>query len=122
MKITSVNPLIVSPKGDEIVKLFEELGFVKQHTVEQVTESGVVDVNLKDSQGNRIDVATAKGMQQDLTLIRMNVDDFETAYEYLIGKGFVNHGGDSKVESESAKSAMMISPSGFAFDLCQHKK
>ena len=122
MKISSFSPLVVSPKADELIALFEELGFEKQHTVEQVTESGVVNVTLKDANGNVMDVAAGVGMDRDLTLIRMNVDDFEEVFDYLLSKGFVNLGGDAKVESENAKSAMMISPSGFAFNLVQHKK
>ena len=31
MKITSFNPLIVSKQAEEIVALFEELGFKKRH-------------------------------------------------------------------------------------------
>ena len=32
MKITTFNPLIVSQNADEIISLFEELGFEKRHT------------------------------------------------------------------------------------------
>ena len=60
MKITTFNPMILSPKADEAIKLFEELGFEKKHA--------------------------------------------------------------PVVETESNKSALMTSPSGFAFDLCQHIK
>ena len=122
MKISSFNPLIVSSKGEELISLFEELGFEKQHTVEQVTESGVVNVDMKDAQGNQIDIALTKNVDRDLTLIRINVENFEEAFDFLTSRGFINMGGESRVESEHAKSAMMISPSGFAFNLCQHKK
>ncbi|MBP5261863.1 MAG: hypothetical protein J6Z43_07050, partial [Clostridiales bacterium] len=69
--------------------------------------------------GNNVDVAKAN-VPQDMTLIRMNVDNFDEAYEMLISKGFRNSQGDKTVDSATNKSAMMISPSGFAFDLCQH--
>ena len=32
MKITTFNPLIVSQNADEVIALFEELGFEKRHT------------------------------------------------------------------------------------------
>jgi hypothetical protein len=35
---------------------------------------------------------------------------------------FTHPGGRQAVETASNKSAMMTSPSGFAFDLCQHIK
>jgi hypothetical protein len=52
----------------------------------------------------------------------MNVDNFEEAYNFLKSKGFVNPRGDNTVDTKSNKSAMLRSPSGFAFDLCQHIK
>ena len=56
----------------------------------------------------------------DRTLIRMNVDNFEEAFEYLKSKGFTNPGG-RVIETESSKSAMLVAPSEFSFDLCRHK-
>ena len=37
MKITTFNPLIVSQNADEIVSLFEELGFEKRHIAKEET-------------------------------------------------------------------------------------
>ena len=31
MQITTFNPMILSPKADEVIKLFEDLGFEKRH-------------------------------------------------------------------------------------------
>jgi predicted RNA binding protein YcfA (HicA-like mRNA interferase family) len=31
MKITTFDPIIVSPKADDVIKVFEELGFEKTH-------------------------------------------------------------------------------------------
>ena len=38
MKITGFNPLVITPKFDDAVKVFEDLGFEKKHA--PVTETG----------------------------------------------------------------------------------
>ncbi len=122
MKITTFNPLIVSPKADEIVKLFEELGFEKRHEIKAGDNDEITSTRMKDAEGNYVDVAKTRNTSRDLTLIRMNVDDFDEAFALLTEKGFKNPRGDKALETKTNKSAMMISPSGFAFDLCQHFK
>lgn len=120
MKITTFNPLIVTKDADSVIGLFESLGFEKRHTITVNDGKGdITSVRMKDANGNNVDVAKAN-VPQDMTLIRMNVDNFDEAYEMLISKGFRNSQGDKTVDSATNKSAMMISPSGFAFDLCQH--
>ena len=125
MKITTFNPLIVTKNAENTIKLFEELGFKKHHNLKAKTGTqDITNVRLKDSNGFYVDVAEVPetSLPQDLTLVRMNVDNFEEAYDFLISKGFKNSKGDETVDTKSNKSAMMISPSGFAFDLCQHIK
>lgn len=124
MKITSFNPLIVTSDAEKAIKLFEELGFEKRHSITVTSTSGndVTSVRMKDAGGFYVDVAQVDSMQRDITLIRMNVDNFEEAYEYFKARGFKNSSGDATVDSRTNRSAMMISPSGFAFDLCQHIK
>ena len=39
MQITTFNPMILSPKADEVIALFEELGFEKHHTPVTQTET-----------------------------------------------------------------------------------
>ncbi len=122
MKITTFNPLIVSSDAENIIELFEELGFEKRHNVEANT--GTTDFNsvrMKNADGFHVDVANVP-VPQDMTLIRMNVDDFDEAYEFLTERGFANPRGGQTVDTKSNKSCMMKSPSGFAFDLCQHIK
>ena len=124
MKITSFNPLIVTSDAEKTIKIFEELGFERRHSIDVTSpsEKEVTSVRMKDANGFYVDVAKVDGMQKDLTLIRMNVDNFEEAYEYFISKGFKNPSGDATVDTRTNRSAMMMSPSGFAFDLCQHIK
>ena len=58
--------------------------------------------------------------EQDLTAIRMNVDDFDEACRLLADHGFKNFYGDRVVENPTSRSAVMIAPSGFAVNLVQH--
>lgn len=124
MKITTINPLIVSKDAENIIKLFEALGFEKQHSItfaEDTTD--ITSVRMKNADGFAVDVALADDLQRDLSLIRMNVDDFDEAYQMLLDRGFKNpRGVEHEVDTPTNKSAMMISPSGFAFDVCQHIK
>lgn len=125
MKITTFNPMILTQNAEEIIKLFEELGFEKRHAPTVDTgKSLVTSVRMKDANGFYIDIAGVPGMTQDRTIIRMNVDDFDEAFELLTKMGFKRPDTATKgtVETEKNKSAMMISPSGFAFDLVQHYK
>lgn len=123
MKISSFNPLIVTSNAENTIAVFEALGFEKVHSITVETSDNLFTTNytLKDANGFCIDIADNPRTPRDLTLIRMNVSDFDEAYEALIAKGFTCPTGRT-VDSETNKSAMMVAPSGFAFDLCQHIK
>ena len=123
MKITSFNPMLLTPKADDVIKLFEELGFEKTHSPTVDTgKSLVTSTRMKDPNGFSIDIAGIDSLPQDFPIIRMNVDDFDEAFEFLSSRGFTHKGGAKVVETKTNKSAMMTAPSGFAFDLCQHIK
>ena len=122
MEITTFNPMIVSPKGDDIVALFEALGFEKRHEVINVDGHDTTSIRMKNADGFCVDVASVSMLPQDMPMIRMNVDNFDEAYQLLLDRGFKNPRGDHTVQTTTNKSAMLISPSGFAFDLCQHIK
>ena len=119
MKITAFNPLIVSPKAEEIAALFEELGFEHAHTKEGIN-GHVTSYDLKLGEDFRVDVAHSEVVPQDLTAIRMNVRDFDEAYDFLISKGFKNAQGDRITDTGSSKSTMMVSPSGFSISVVEH--
>ena len=124
MKITSFHPLIVTKNAASVIQLFEAMGFERQHTIDAAEASGAIitNVSMKDANGFCVDVAQAS-VPKDLSLIRMNVDDFDEALEFLKAKGFRNvKGTEETLDTATNKSAMMVSPSGFAFDLCQHIK
>lgn len=123
MKITSFNPLIVTKDAENVIKLFESLGFERRHSIDANTgKEDFTSVRLKNAEGFYVDVANVESVPRDMTLIRMNVDDFDEAYKFLTERGFTNPKGGKTVETETNKSMMMVSPSGFAFDLCQHIK
>lgn len=123
MKITTFNPMILTADAEPVIKLFEELGFEKRHAPTVNTgASEVTSTRMADANGFHIDIAGVASMPQDRTIIRMNVDDFDEAFAFLTARGFTHPGGGAFVETKSNKSAMMVSPSGFAFDLCQHIK
>lgn len=123
MKITTLNPMIVTSKVDDVVEVFEALGFEKTHAPTTEVEIGdVTSFRMKNPDGFHVDVADVTTVPSDMTLIRMNVDNFQEAYDILISKGFTNTRGDGTVETKSAKAATMVSPSGFTFSLIEHKK
>ena len=122
MHITTFNPMILTSieNSENIIKLFEELGFERRHEVDNVDNRGINSVRMKDTNGFYVDVAQTH-LEKDMTTIRMNVRDYEEAYEFLKAHGFKNaRGSDETVESASAKSCLMISPSGFSIQLTQH--
>ncbi len=119
MEITSFNPIILSPNAEEVTALFEELGFERAHTMD-VIDGRVVNYDLKYGEDFRMDVAQSNKVPQDLTAIRINVRDFDEAYDFFISKGFKNVQGDKFTETDSAKSTLLISPSGFAINLSYH--
>lgn len=116
MKITTFSPLIVTNSVEKNIRLFESLGFEIAH--QQNPDKKISDCTMRDADGHQVDIAGAN-VQQDLTLIRMNVPDFDEAFEMLQEQGFKIKSGRI-LETESSKSAMVVSPTGFAFDLCQH--
>jgi len=123
MKITTFNPLIVSAHSDDLIKLFEELGFEVRHEKKELDSVAGRDVRMRDANGNHVDIVQVDQMPQDLTQIRMNVDDFKEAYDLLAGRGFKSTRNDDSISEDSTgKGIGMISPSGFMISVCQHIK
>ncbi len=125
MKITTFDPIIITSRFDYAVNVFEDLGFEKTHA--PVTEAPTQDVQsyrMKDENGFHVDVAGVETLEKDKEYIRMNVDDFDAAYSILKEHGFKNVRGndDDTLETNHAKEATMVSPSGFTIALIQHIK
>ena len=122
MKITAFNPLIVSNEAESAIKLFEELGFEKRHSkTNEVNDNDITTVRMKDPNGFHVDVAKVP-VPKDMTVIRMNVDNFDEAKAILVEHGFVNQNAGQTVETNSSYSEFMVSPSGFAINLIKHVK
>ena len=123
MKITTFNPLIVSQDSDEIIALFEELGFEKRHTpLVDTGDRKVRRTRMKDANGFYVDISKVESIPRDLTAIRMNVDNFQEAYELLTVHGFKKAPGIEEVDLKTAKALLMVSPSGFAVEVIEHIK
>ena len=122
MKITSFNPLIVSQHAEEIIRLFEALGFEKRHMKTDIEGGQNADVRMRDANGFHVDVASSHHVPQDLTSIRINVDDFDEAYDFFMSRGFINPRGDKITETSSSRDTYLVSPSGFAVTITHHIK
>ena len=123
MKITSFNPQIITRNAEPVIKFFEELGFEKRHQKKAIGELDVTGTIMKNADGFGVDVSETYALpQESLTVIRINVDDFDEAYKMLTEKGFKNFYGNRTADHPSSKSAIMISTSGFAINLIKHIK
>ena len=119
MKTTSFNPLIVTTKQAECLELFEALGFEKRHNKISGVSEEINTVRMKDPNGFHVDITKVNELERDMTIIRMNVDDLEEAYQMLTAHGFKAVDGSTSLTS-SSKSVLMASPSGFAIDIVKH--
>ena len=119
MKITAFNPAILTKNAADAVALFEELGFTHAHT-KNLADKGITSFDLKYGEDFRGDVAQVDDMPQDITTIRMNVRDFDEAYDLLISKGFKDVNKGKATDTGSSKGTLMVSPSGFCITLAQH--
>ena len=123
MNITTFDPLIVSKDADSAISVFEALGFATTHSPVTQTGSGEVSTaRMKNEEGFHIDIAQVDEVPQDYVVIRMNVDDFDAAYNILKEHGFTNTRGDDTLDTQSSKEATMVSPSGFRIALVKHIK
>ena len=123
MKITGFNPSIVTKDAEAIVSVFEALGFEKKHKPTGTSAVGnqYVSYRMSDSNGFHVDVSSSTAPRaQDLTCIRMNVDDFDEAYAFLTARGFKNMQNGTVTDTGSAKACILYSPSGFGINLIQH--
>lgn len=123
MKITTFNPQIFTKNADPIVDVFAKLGFEKRHDQEGIGELAVEGIRMKNPDGFYLDVSCPDtDLPRDMVGIRMNVDDFDSAYPLLLNSGFKNVYGERTVDTATGRSAVLISSSGFAINLVQHKK
>ena len=77
---------------------------------------------MKDSYGFHLDIAQICDVPRDISLIRMNVDNFDEAYQFFRSHGFVNAFGDHIAETGSSRNILLSSPSGLKITLIRHIK
>ena len=123
MKITSFNPHIATAHSDDIIKLFEDLGFEKSHEKEgiEIENSDNKVFRMKDANGYYLDIIQDGALPTDNAGIRINVDDFDEAYELLASRGFEKYK-EGTIDTPSSRFALLRSPSGFVISLVQHIK
>ena len=119
MQITTFNPMILTSHADEVIALFEALGFEKKHKVDNIDQKDITSVRMKNANGFHVDVTQAP-VEKDITTIRMNIRDFDEAYQMLQEKGFKNAQGEKITRTGSSESTMMVSPSGFSISISEH--
>ena len=122
MKITGFRPLIVTKDQENVAALFEELGFEKRHTKRDVEGGENVTYAMKDANGNCVNIANSNNIPQDLTAVSINVDNFQEAYDFFIGKGFVDPRGGKVTDTSSSRATLLFAPSGFAVSISEHLK
>ena len=122
MKITGFRPLIVTADQENVTKVFEELGFEKIHTKTDVEGGENVTYVMKDANGNCVNITNSSNMPRDLTALSINVDNIQEAYDFFIGKGFVDPRGGKITETSSSKATLLFSPSGYAVSISEHLK
>ena len=121
MKITTFNPQIITKDAQSAAALFEALGFQHRHTKEDIGDLNVTGIRMKDANGFYLDISQSDRLPVDcIQAIRMNVDDFDDAFQLLTDHGFKNFYGDRVVENPTSRSAVMIAPSGFVINLIHH--
>ncbi len=123
MQITTFNPAIVTKDAEQAVALFEALGFERRHTKTGINDSDITNIRMRytseDGKVFHVDIAQAP-VERDITAIRVNVRDFNEAYQMLEEKGFKNTQGEKVTKTPSSIATMMVSPSGFALNLGEH--
>ena len=125
MQITTFNPTIVTKDVESVIALFEALGFERRHTKTGINDSDISNVRMRytgeDGKIFHVDIASAP-VPKDITSIRMNIRDFDEAYQFLEARGFKNAQGEKITNTSSSKSTMMVSPTGFLLNISEHIK
>ena len=125
MKITSFNPMIITNRAEEVLKVFEQWGFNKKHAPTLTMASGTefTDYRLQSEEGFYMDVASIDmPLPMEVPAIRINVDDFDEAYRMLTEVGYKPTHEGAFMENEHSKSVALVGPIGFTIYLVQHKK
>lgn len=122
MKITTLNPSIITKDAEATINLFKELGFEQTHNKAENVDVEFSAHRMKDASGFHVDVVEVPVIPQTYTAIRINVDNFEEAMEFFKSKGFREARGFAPSTTASSEYAYLVSPTGFIVDVCHHIK
>ena len=123
MKVTGFAPTIASTNPEAAIELFEALGFELAHVKDADQGGGLEFVTLKDANGFRVNVVDGRELPRDFTIMTINVDDFDEAYDLLMAHGFRKAKGfPDRGATTSSKFGIFVSPTGYIVDLTQHVK
>ncbi|WP_294491535.1 hypothetical protein [uncultured Ruminococcus sp.] len=126
IEITSFHPIIETEQQDDIVKVFEELGFSVAHRFTHTHEGscGGQSFNMKCENGFAVDITNVPPEEldngRDRIVIRMNVRDFEGTCELLRAHGLTQC--TPLIDQEHVTSMTMQAPSGFRIAVIYHKR
>ena len=122
MKITTFNPSIIAKEAGPVMEVFEALGFKQTHNKAENVDVEFSAHRMKDENGFHVDVVEVPVIPQTYSAIRINVDNYDEAYEFFMSKGFREAKGFPPSTTASSKYAYLVSPTGFIIDLCEHIK
>ena len=122
MKITTFNPSIITKDAGPDIEVFEALGFRETHNKAENMDVEFSAHRMKDENGFHVDVVEVPVIPQTYPAIRINVDNYDEAYEFFMSKGFREAKGFAPGTTASSKYAYLVAPTGFIIDLCQHIK
>lgn len=122
MKITTFNPSIITKDAATVIALFEELGFQQTHNKAENVDIDFSAHRMKNEGGFHVDVVEVPTIPRTYTAIRINVDNFEEAYDFFMSKGFRESKFAPPSTTASSKYAYLVSSNGVIIDVCEHIK
>ena len=118
MTITSFNPLIVTKDAEATIALFEALGFERRHMKTGINDKDITSVRMRytgeDGKVFHVDVTQAP-VPQDIASIRMNVRDFDEAYQLLEERGLMCCCNVASPEGTTSSKAVSMSINNFIY-------
>ena len=122
MKITTFNPMLITKDAAPVIALFEDLGFRQTHNKAENVDVEFSSHRMKNEGGFHVDVVEVPMIPQTYTAIRINVDNFEEAYDFFMSRGFRQSKFIGPSTTASSKYAYLVSPTGVIIDVCEHIK
>ena len=63
---------------------------------------------MKDANGFYVDVTQSGSLSKDISGIRINVDDFDEAYDLLVSQGFEKYTDEGTINTSSSKFVLSL--------------